>query len=62
MNPPMTAMPSAEALLIQPLITPTAGGIARAGHGLVDHDRLAYLPYGMVIPFVTPGHGENGTK
>lgn len=31
-------------------------------YGLVDHDRLAYLPYGMVIPFVTPGHGENGTK
>jgi len=31
-------------------------------YGLVDHDRLAYLPYGMVIPFATPGHGENGTK
>jgi hypothetical protein len=31
-------------------------------YGLVDHDRLAYLPYGMVIPFVTAGHGQNGTK
>jgi quercetin dioxygenase-like cupin family protein len=28
MNPPMTAMPSAEALSIHSLITPTAGGIA----------------------------------
>jgi nitrite reductase (NO-forming) len=31
-------------------------------YGLVDHDRLAYLPYGMVIPFVTPRHGQNGTR
>jgi len=31
-------------------------------YGLVDHDRLAYLPYGMVIPFVTAGHEQNGTK
>ena len=31
-------------------------------YGLVDHDRLAYLPYGMVIPFVTPGHDQNSTK
>jgi nitrite reductase (NO-forming) len=31
-------------------------------YGLVDHDRLAYLPYGMVIPFVTAGHDQNGTK
>jgi hypothetical protein len=22
-------------------------------YGLVDHDRLAYLQYGMVIPFMT---------
>jgi len=37
--------------------------IPEAGmYGLVDHDRLAYLPYGMAIPFVTPGHGQNGTK
>jgi len=31
-------------------------------YGLVDHDRLAYLPYGMVIPFVTPAHEMSGTK
>ena len=31
-------------------------------YGLVDHDRLAYLPYGMVIPFVTAGHDQNGTR
>ncbi len=31
-------------------------------YGLVDHDRLAYLPYGMVIPFATAGHDQNGTK
>jgi len=31
-------------------------------YGLVDHDRLAYLPYGMVIPFVTPDHHQNATK
>jgi hypothetical protein len=31
-------------------------------YGLVDHDRLAFLPYGMVIPFVTPGHGTSGTR
>jgi len=37
--------------------------IPEAGmYGLVDHDRLAYLPYGMMIPFVTAGHGESGTK
>jgi nitrite reductase (NO-forming) len=31
-------------------------------YGLVDHDRLAYLAYGMVISFVTPGHGEHSTE
>jgi nitrite reductase (NO-forming) len=31
-------------------------------YGLVDHDRLAFLPYGMVIPFVTPGHTTSGTR
>jgi len=31
-------------------------------YGLVDHDRLAYLPYGMVIPFVTPDHHQNATN
>ena len=37
--------------------------IPEAGmYGLVDHDRLAYLPYGMVIPFVTPGQGHNDTR
>jgi hypothetical protein len=37
--------------------------IPEAGmYGLVDDDRLAYLPYGMVIPFVTPAHDQNGTK
>ena len=25
-------------------------------YGLVDHDRLAYLPYGMVLSFDTGGH------
>jgi len=25
-------------------------------YGLVDHDRLAYLQYGMVIPFDTATH------
>jgi nitrite reductase (NO-forming) len=31
-------------------------------YGLVDHDRLAYLPYGMVIPFVTAEHESSGTR
>jgi len=30
-------------------------GIPEAGmYGLVDHDRLSYLPYGMVLPFEAP--------
>ena len=37
--------------------------IPEAGmYGLVDHDRLAYLPYGMVIPFETAEHGHNDTR
>jgi nitrite reductase (NO-forming) len=37
--------------------------IPEAGmYGLVDHDRLAYLPYGMVIPFQTATHGHNDTR
>lgn len=30
-------------------------------YGLVDHDRLAYLQYGMVIPFMTTMHGAVDT-
>jgi nitrite reductase (NO-forming) len=37
--------------------------IPEAGmYGLVDHDRLAYLPYGMVIPFETTSHSQNDTR
>jgi nitrite reductase (NO-forming) len=37
--------------------------IPEAGmYGLVDHDRLAYLPYGMVIPFHAATHGHNDTR
>ena len=36
--------------------------IPEAGmYGLVDHDRLAYLPYGMVISFDATGGHAHGT-
>ena len=65
-----TVMDGASAIRdVQTYGVPAGGGaivefrIPEPGmYGLVDHDRLAYLPYGMVIPFATPGHGENGTK
>jgi nitrite reductase (NO-forming) len=47
---------------VQTYGVPAGGGatvefrIPEAGmYGLVDHDRLAYLPYGMVIPFDATG-------
>jgi hypothetical protein len=36
--------------------------IPEAGmYGLVDHDRLSYVPYGMVLPFDATGGHPHGT-